>query len=139
MRPGALPGESLEAGTMERVPGSGAVEPYEECWHDAPAGDPTLGDGRGWVLQRGGDEAGVERGVMARVGALVQGVLRTGPGGDDVFVGRWRVEEKKPAGLVGGARDLVESHFYLGDWDALKLGDEIQSGDGGRWVCVESW
>jgi hypothetical protein len=146
MHPGAAAGETLETGAM-RNPSTGQVQDYEECWVELSEDDDAVfGDGRGWVLQLtngGGDtEQQLPRGMMARVGTLVQGVLRAGPGAvadGDVAVGRWEATGRRAVGLVGGAPDAVESRFYMGDWDALAVGDEVQSGDGGRWICLEKW
>ncbi|KAI1881651.1 hypothetical protein JX265_000477 [Neoarthrinium moseri] len=135
--PGPGPAESLERGVMVN-PASGRPEPYEECWIDGLAG--AAASHAGWVLrwEDGEADAAAGKGMMVRVGAVVQGVLRAG---DEVGVGRWELGgegegagERKAVAEVGRVQ-----RFYMGDWDGLTTGQEVRAEDGQKWVCVESW
>ncbi|ORY63518.1 uncharacterized protein BCR38DRAFT_517016 [Pseudomassariella vexata] len=89
-------GEVLERGKMEN-PDSGRVEEYEECWVDGLERDGKMGVG-GWVLrfEDGDEKDGRTRGMMVRIGEVVQGILRIG---GEVGVGRWKI------GAQGGERE----------------------------------
>lgn len=134
--PGVAPGESLERGEMVN-PRTGKTERYEECWIDGLTKD--VPGWKGWVLKwEGNDEAGSGRGLMARVGHLVQGVLRIG---DEVAVGRWEIaasgdgkDEIKAIAEVGNAKS-----FFRGLSDTLKVGDSAKAENGQTWICVEAW
>ncbi|KAI0128601.1 hypothetical protein BJ170DRAFT_594436 [Xylariales sp. AK1849] len=140
MYPGEREGEEVERGAMVN-PATGAVEAYEECWVDglaesraAAARDAGGMDG-GWVL-RWESEAG--RGMMVRIGALVQGVLRVG---GEVGVGRWKGGEG-PGGWEGVAEVGAHDGFpVLGAQGVVdvKVGVEVTAKDGRRWECIESW
>lgn len=134
---GAAPGEALERGEMLN-PSTGRVESYEECWIDGLARQPE--GWAGWILkwESTDDEGVTKRGMMGKVGNVVQGVLRIG---EEIAVGRWENDtensdkvQRKAIAEIGDVKK-----FYLGSWDGLKTGDKLVSEDGQEWICVESW
>ncbi|KAH6653298.1 hypothetical protein BKA67DRAFT_569126 [Truncatella angustata] len=130
--PGPASGESLERGEMIN-PSTGQMEKYEECWIDGLA---EAGGRTGWVLKWEGkvDGGAGGRGLMVKIGNVVQGVLRVG---EDVAVGRWETDAE------GNTKALAEvgsiKRFYLGAWGDLKQGENVEAEDGQTWSCVESW
>ncbi|PVH79893.1 hypothetical protein DL98DRAFT_492174 [Cadophora sp. DSE1049] len=128
--------ETMEYGKMEN-PATGEVEAYEECWVDLEIGRVDgEGDGefRSWVLRAEDVEGGV-RGVIARVGVYIQGVLRRG---EDISVGRWIWDSEKgwqPVVEVGKA--LVPRGVF--SQEGIVLGQKLNGSDGLEWACVESY
>lgn len=130
-------------------PASGVEEKYEESWCDIdPLVVGSVNKGgkeeeqrkRGWVLQTSAGEEGEEvRGIVARVGQYIQGVLKKG---EDVNVERWRfdVEQGKWILLVRVGEGLgldvdalvrAQSHFKVQDHSAGKGKSAL------LWVCKE--
>ena len=127
-------GETIEYGRMEN-PGTGELEAYEECWVDLEI-KKVDGEGeiRSWVLRAEDVDAGV-RGVIARVGVYIQGVLRRG---EDVSVGRWIWDVEKgwqPVAEIG--RALVPRGLF--SQEEVVLGQKLVGDDGLEWACVESY
>jgi cytochrome c heme-lyase len=108
--------EVLEKGAMVN-PRSGKVENYEEVWEDLELG----AKGTSWVLKTERD--GV-RGMIARIGGFVSGVLRRG---GQVSVGRWKDGEIV---VKIGELDLPSME------ESVKVGDKLE-GVGLVWECVE--
>lgn len=134
--PGAAPGESLERGEMVN-PSTGQMEEYEECWIDGLTKD--VEGWKGWVLKwEDHDTANGGRGLLIRVGANVQGVLRIG---DKVAVGRWEIGANGDGG--GEIKAIAEvgdvKSFVRGLGDSFKVGDKAGAVNGEKWTCVEAW
>lgn len=94
--------EVLEKGAMVN-PSTGVVEAYEEVWVDLELEER----GVSWVLRTEDERVGV-RGVIARIGGFVSGVLRRG---EDVSVARWKDGE----GTLNFARIIpfiLEEEFW---------------------------
>lgn len=123
----------MEYGRMVN-PGTGEVEAYEECWVDLEiAKVDEEGEFRSWVL-RVEREEGAVRGVIARVGVYIQGVLRRG---EDISVGRWMWDAEKgwqPIVEIGKA--LVPRGIF--SQEEIVLGQKLVGSDGLEWNCVES-
>ncbi|KAN0117931.1 hypothetical protein V8E51_003908 [Hyaloscypha variabilis] len=128
-------GEVLEVGRMVN-PATGKEESYEECWIDV---DLQAEDNVGWVIRVQNEVEGV-RGVVIRVGAWIQGVLRR----DGEFALRmWKHDASKNEGGSKRWNVLVR----IGDLEVperlfedvkVEVGETI-GGKDGIWDCVESW
>ncbi|KAK0117524.1 holocytochrome c synthase [Cadophora gregata] len=131
---GEVSREVMEYGRMEN-PATGKVEAYEECWVDLEIGKV---DGeeefRSWVLRAEDEEGGV-RGVIARVGVYIQGVLRRG---EEFSVGRWMWDSERGwQPVVEAGRALVPRGMF--SQEEFVLGQKLVGGDGVEWACVESF
>jgi len=131
---GEVKGETMEYGRMEN-PNTGEVEKYEECWVDLEIGRVDgEGEIKSWVLRAEDVDAGI-RGVIARVGVYIQGVLRKG---DDISIGRWMWDGEKgwqPVVEIGKA--LVPRGVF--SQEEIVLGQKLVGSDGLEWNCVESY
>jgi hypothetical protein len=128
-------GEVLEVGRMVN-PATGKEEIYEECWINV---DLQAEDDVGWVVRVQNEVQGV-RGVVIRVGAWIQGVLRRD---GDFVLGRWRHDASKNEGgsrrwnvlVMIGDLEVPERLFE----DVKVEAGETIGGKDGIWDCIESW
>ena len=133
--------EVLERGTMVN-PASGKEEAYEECWVDL---DPVLLPGeskyQSWVLVA--KEVTIDtniRGMMIRVGAHVEGILRVD---DKVTIKRWEwggsgIGSWKQTSAIGEVE--FESPRDVNDMGkSMSMMDEFTTPSGLMWRCVEAF
>ncbi|KAI4603816.1 hypothetical protein KJ359_003636 [Pestalotiopsis sp. 9143b] len=129
--PGADEGESLERGHMVN-PVSGRDEPYEECWVDGIQVDERGARAdSGFVLRY---EDGDDKGLVVRVGDLIQGVLRRD---GDVGLFRWVLGHGETRTIV--AEVGQHESFPRDGLTNPKKSDKIDSKNGWTWGCVEDW
>ncbi|KAH8665914.1 hypothetical protein BGZ60DRAFT_529174 [Tricladium varicosporioides] len=130
--------EVIERGHMVN-PATGKDTEYEECWVDL---EPVLANEkrefRSWVLKT---EAEGTRGMLARIGEWIQGVVRRG---DETRVVRllWEEVEKGIPGrwittTIIGALEVPGEAFEISQ--KLEVGTKCRGVDGLEWECVESF
>jgi len=141
-------GDTLETGEMVN-PATGKWEGYEERWYDldvlavdAPKGEKGSneeGKRKGWVLRTSDEESEKVRGMIARVGQFIQGVVKNG---ENVGAERWEfdVEETKwrAVAKIGGGLG-VKFEDLLSRQEGFNEGDRFTESAHGEWECVEAF
>jgi hypothetical protein len=126
MYAGASDAESIEKGRMVN-PATNAEEVYEECWVDGIGSK----DCSGYVLKY---ENGNGRGLMVKIGNVVQGVLRIE---GRIGLVRWELSKdssKKVIAEVGYCEAFPKE-----DLGRTEESNFVETSHGQRWNCIEKW
>ncbi|KUJ20786.1 uncharacterized protein LY89DRAFT_716106 [Mollisia scopiformis] len=133
-------GSVLEYGEMVN-PARGRRMKYEECWEDVEARLVGVEEEFvSWILICD-DEEGGRKGMLVRVGDVIQGLVRDGAG-SRIVRWEWRAgeneEEEEWERTVGIGRLEVPGVLFE-EGKRVEKGDELMGSDGVDWVCVEAF